>query len=125
MPKVSKETAAKVMDFGVAEDRSADLDGYTVNFVTIKQTHDLGPMLKNLPGGNCSCPHWGYLFRGRLTVRYDDWEEVFEAGDAFYMSPGHAPAAEEGTEFLQISPADQLAQVEAAIVQCMHAGQGG
>ena len=51
MPKVSKESAKNVKDFGVAEDRSDDLDGYTFNFVTIRETHDLAPMLASLPGG--------------------------------------------------------------------------
>ena len=41
MPSTSASTATKVADYGVAEDRSAELDGYAVNFVTIKQTHDL------------------------------------------------------------------------------------
>jgi hypothetical protein len=124
MPKVSKDTTAKTADFGVAEDRSSDLEGYTVNFVSIRETHDLAPMLKSLPGGNCSCPHWGYLFKGRMIVRYDDHEEVFEAGDAFYMTPGHAPEAEAGSEFVQFSPADQLAATVAAVEKGMQAGQG-
>jgi len=81
-------------------------------------------MLKSLPGGNCSCPHWGYLFKGRMIVRYNDHEEVFEAGDAFYMSPGHAPEAEAGSEFVQFSPADQLAATVAAIEKGMQAAQG-
>ena len=119
MPKVSKLSASIVDDFGVAEDRHEDLDGYTVDFVTIRQSHDLAPLLKGLPGGNCSCPHWGYVINGRLTVRYDDREEVIEAGDAFYMSPGHAPAAEAGTELIQFSPADQLAATTAAIKKAM------
>jgi len=79
MPKVSKQTAAQVDDFGVAEDRHEDLDGYRVNFVSIRQSHDLAPMLEALPGGNCPCPHWGYLVKGRLIVRYGDHEEVIEA----------------------------------------------
>jgi hypothetical protein len=125
MPKVSKTTASNVKNFGVAEDRSEDLDGYTVNFVSILETHDLAPLLKALPGGNCSCPHWGYVLKGRMIVRYDDHEEVIEAGDAFYLPPGHAPEAEAGTELLQISPAEQLAEVEAAIMQAMAAGNDG
>ena len=119
MPKVSKHSATIVDDFGVAEDRHEDLDGYTVDFVTIRQSHDLAPLLKGLPGGNCSCPHWGYVINGRLTVRYDDREEVIEAGDAFYMSPGHAPAAEAGTELIQFSPADQLSAITDAIKKAM------
>ena len=124
MPKVSKETAQQVDDFGLAEDRHDDLDGYTVNFVTITKSHDLGPMLASLPGGNCSCPHWGYVLKGRLLVRYPDREEIIEAGDAFYMPPGHAPEAEEGTELIQFSPTDQLAETERAVAEWMSKQQG-
>ena len=119
MPKLSKQSASLVEDFGVAEDRHDDLDGYTVNFVTIRQSHDLAPMLAALPGGNCACPHWGYVFKGRLTIRYPDHEETVEAGEAFYMTPGHAPAAEAGTEFVQFSPAEQLAATTDAIKKAM------
>jgi hypothetical protein len=119
MPTLSKQSATIVDDFGVAEDRHDDIDGYTVNFVTIRQTHDLGPMLASLPGGRCTCPHWGYVFKGRLTIRYADHEETAEAGDAFYMSPGHVPAAEEGTELVQFSPAAELAKTMEAIRKAM------
>lgn len=119
MPKLSKQSASLVEDFGVAEDRHDDLDGYTVNFVTIRDSHDLAPMLASLPGGNCSCPHWGYVFKGRLTIRYADHEETVEGGEAFYMSPGHAPAAEAGTELVQFSPAEQLAATTEAIKKAM------
>ena len=124
MPKVSKESVTEVRDYGVAEDRTGDLDGYTVNFVSIRQDHDLAPMLSGLPGGRCPCPHWGYVLKGRMIVRYADHEEVCEAGDAFYMPPGHTPAAEAGTEFIQISPSDQLQEVEAAVVKAMQQMQG-
>src|SRR5712672_1236081 len=103
MAKVSIETADNVEDFGAAMDRSSTVEGYTINFVTIRQTMDLAPILASLPGGNCSCPHWGYMLKGRMTVRYADHEEVIEAGDAFYMPPGHAPEAEAGTELIQFS----------------------
>lgn len=119
MAKASSASADKVADYGVATDRSSELDGYTVSFVTITKSHDLGPMLASLPGGNCSCPHWGYVLKGRMIVRYSDREETIEAGDAFYMSPGHAPEAEEGTEIIQFSPTDQLAETEAAISKSM------
>ena len=121
MPKVSKDSAERFADFGVANERSSDLDEYKVDFVTIVQSHDLAPMLAGLPGGKCPCPHWGYIFKGRVIVRYDDHEEVLEAGDAFYMAPGHAPEAEAGTELVEFSPAEQLAQVEAAMVASMQA----
>ena len=72
-------------------------------------------MLKGLPGDSCQCPHWGYLFAGTLTVTYADHEEVYQAGDAYYMSPGHVPAAATGSEFIQFSPQAQLAEVQAVM----------
>ena len=119
MPKVSKQTATLVDDYGVAEDRHEELDGYSVNFVSIREGHDLAPMLKALPGGKCPCPHWGYLVKGRLTVRYGDHEEVIEPGDAFYMPPGHIPEAVDGTEIVQFSPAKELAAVDDALKKAM------
>jgi mannose-6-phosphate isomerase-like protein (cupin superfamily) len=124
MPKASRDSVSQVKNFGIAEDRTEDLDGYTVNFVSILTDHDLGPMLAGLPGGHCSCPHWGYVVKGQLTVRYNDREEVMEAGDAFYMPPGHVPAATAGSQFIQFSPTDQLQATEAAIVQAMQQLQG-
>jgi hypothetical protein len=65
----------------------------TVSFVTIRQGHSLAPLLRGLSGDSCQCPHWGYLLAGKITVSYADREETYQAGDAFYMTPGHVPAA--------------------------------
>lgn len=116
MPAISKTTAPNVQELGPGIDRSAEFDGHTINIVSISQTHSLAPLLKGLPDDMCQCPHWGYVVAGRLTVTYPDREEVFGAGDAFYMPPGHAPAAEAGSEFVQFSPTDQLA-VTMAVIQ--------
>jgi hypothetical protein len=119
MSKVSKESASMVTDHGAAEDRTEEFDGYTVNFVSIRQDADLAPMLKGLPDDRCQCPHWGYVFKGKMTVSYADREEVIEPGDAFYMTPGHTPAAIAGTEFVQFSPTGELAVSEAAMAKNM------
>ena len=124
MPKASKDSITDIEDFGVALDRTAHLDGYTVNFVTIRETHDLGPVLATLPAGRCTCPHWGYLVKGRITMRYADHEEIIEAGDAFYFPPGHAPEAEAGTEIVQFSPTEELAAVMAEMRKNMQGVQG-
>ena len=115
MPKISKQSAPNVMDAGPSMDQGGHLDDYAVDFVTIRQSHSLAPLLAGLPGDSCPCPHWGYVFAGQITVTYSDREEVFEAGDAFYMPPGHVPAATEGTEILQFSPQAELAEVIAVI----------
>ena len=116
MAKASK-TSAELHDFGPAQDWQAELEGYTVDFVSIRETHDLAPLLKGLPNDLCQCPHWGYVLSGRMTVRYADREEVYGAGDAFYMPPGHAPAAEAGSEFVHFSPSVELAITQAAIMR--------
>jgi hypothetical protein len=124
MPKVSRESA-QLDDHGVAEDRHGEIDGYSVSFVSIRETHDLAPMLKGLPDDRCQCPHWGYVLKGRLIWRFADREEVCEAGDAFYVPPGHVPEAEAGSEFIQFSPSEELRATEAAIMKNMQAMQGG
>ena len=123
MPKTSREKAAQVDDLGIAEDRHEDLDGYTVDFTDIRKDMDLAPLLKGLPDDLCQCPHWGYVFKGRITVKYADREEVYEAGDAFYMSPGHAPKADAGSEFVQFSPTEELGATVAVMMKNMQASE--
>jgi hypothetical protein len=124
MPKASKQSASKVVDYGPAEDRTEEFGGYTMNFVSVRQQTDLAPLLKGLPGDSCQCPHWGYMFKGRMTIRYADREEVIEAGDAFYLPPGHVPAGDAGSEFVQFSPTDELRVSEAAMAANMQQLQG-
>jgi hypothetical protein len=108
MPKVSKDSAAHVEQHGPVEDRHEDLEGYTVNFVSFAQDIDATPLLKGLPDDSCQCPHWGYVLRGRLTFRFADREEVFEAGDAFYV---------------QFSPSEDLRAVAEAMARNLQAMQ--
>ncbi len=117
MPSVSRDTVSQVNDFGPAEDRTHELDGYTVQFVSIRSDHDLSAILSQLPGGHCDCPHWGYVLKGTIIIRYGDVEEKVQAGEAFYMPPGHIPGATAGTEFVQFSPTDQLKPVLAAMAE--------
>ena len=114
MPKVSRESA-QVEDHGVVEDRHADLDGYAVSFVTFRDDIDATPLLKGLPDDRCQCPHWGYVVKGRVTFTFADHAEDFEAGDGFYVGPGHSPAAVAGTEYVMFSPTDQMAPVNEVI----------
>ena len=64
-------------------------------------------------------PALGRGFKGQLTVTYTDHSETIEAGEAYDMSPGHNPAAVVGTEFVQFSPAKELAAVMDAIMKGM------
>ena len=113
-------------DHGPVIASELEVDGYTINFVTFKQEVDHAPLLRSLPGGQCQCPHWGYVLKGRLSFTFADreGEEVYEAGDAFYLPPGHIQRVEAGTEYVQFSPTEQLKPVSEALMRNMQAMQG-
>src|SRR4051812_41478309 len=122
MPKISKDSATGGGDHGPVEDRSGELEGYTVNFVTFKQDVDATALLKGLPDDRCQCPHWGYVVSGAMTMRFPDREETYKAGDAFYTEPGHVPVKHEpGTAIVQFSPTDELRETEEAMMRNMQA----
>jgi hypothetical protein len=123
MPKVTKDTA-QMTEHGPVTEWHQDVDGYTVNIVSFNVDVDATPLLKGLPNDSCHCPHWGYVLSGRLTFRYPDHEEVFEAGDAFYLPPGHVQLADAGSEYLQFSPVAELREVAEAMERNMAAMQG-
>src|SRR5438034_2102016 len=104
MPKASKETASRVEDMGVMDGRYEELGGYTVGFESFREDADATPLFKGLPDNRCQSPHWGYVIAGRLTLRYADREEAYEAGDAYYAPPGHVPVVSAGTEVVEFSP---------------------
>ena len=85
--------------------------GMTAAFVRVAKGVDFGPALAGLPDDLCPCPHWGYLLEGRLKMRTRDGEEVYEAGEAVYWAPGHAPVALEDSEYVDFSPSDEFNRV--------------
>jgi len=126
MPKVSRESATQGGEFGPVTDRSGEVDGYTVNFTSLGEDIDATPLMKGLLDDRCQCPHWGYVISGKVTFRYADREEVFEAGDACYTPPGHVQVKNEpGTEFVTFSPSDELRTAEAVMMKNMQAMQDG
>jgi hypothetical protein len=69
------------------------------------------------PDGRCPVPHWGYLVRGRMRVKYPDHEEVISAGEAWYMPPGHIPTTEEDIVDIVFSLAGEYEKVMAALAR--------
>jgi hypothetical protein len=124
VPSVARDRIAETADYGVVEDRHEDVEGITIQFVTIREDVDAAPLLRGLPDDRCNCPHWGYVFKGKVIFDVGDREEVYEAGDAFYLSHGHIPRAEPGTAYLQFSPAEELHTVSAHMQKNMAAMQG-
>jgi glyoxylate utilization-related uncharacterized protein len=126
MPKVSRDSAPQRQDAGPVVDLRDELDGYTVIFTSLLEDIDATPLMKGLPDDRCQCPHWGYVISGKVTFRYADREEVFEAGDACYTPPGHVQVKNEpGTEFVTFSPTEELREAEAVMMKNVQAMQDG
>jgi hypothetical protein len=126
MLKVSRDSASQRQDAGPVVDLRDELDGYTASFTSLLVDIDATPFMKGLPDDRCQCPHWGYVFKGRMTARYADRDEVYAAGDAFYSPPGHVQVANEpGTEFVWFSPSEELRAAEAVMIKNMQAMPNG
>ena len=119
MPKTSKHDAADVMELDGYEGHFAELGGYTVGFETYTADADLSPLFKGLPDDRCQCPHWGVVVKGKLKYTGDDGDTVIEAGEAYYVPPGHLPYLYAGTEVIEFSPTEQLHQTLAVIEKNM------
>ncbi len=63
------------------------------------------------------CPHYGYVVDGRLRIKYPDTgeEEIFQAGDAYYIPERHVFVIEEEVECVEFSPHDKLTECMTAI----------
>jgi hypothetical protein len=109
MPKVSRNTAAHSVDVEGLEVRLDHLEGgYSVCFEKHTADAELGALFRGLPGDRCPLPRWGYVVRGKVSFTFPDHEETFEAGDAYYVPPGHLPVHYAGAEIVEFSPTDVL-----------------
>ena len=86
--------------------RDVEWGGMNVAFWGFPAGFDSAPLFKGFPNG-CQCPHWGYLLKGRMRVKYADHEEVVTAGEAYYLAPGHLPVMEEDCEMVEFSPQEE------------------
>ena len=85
--------------------------GMSAGFVSVPKGADLRPALKGLHDDLCQCPHWGYVLKGRVRMHTRNGGDVYEAGQAFYWAPGHAPEALEDSEYVDFSPTDEFNHV--------------
>jgi hypothetical protein len=125
MPHASKESAAQTVEVEGYEGHLQNLEGgYTVAFERYSADADLAPFFKGLPDDKCQAEHWGYVMSGKVTFKTADGEETFEAGDAYYVAPGHTPVLYAGTEVVEFSPTEELQQTMEVVERNMGAASG-
>lgn len=120
MPKASKTTASETVELEGYEGHMESMeDGYTVVFEKYTADADLTPYFKGLPDDRCQSAHWGYVLSGKVTFKTAKGDETFEAGDAYYVGPGHTPVLYAGTEIVEFSPTEELERTMEAIAKNM------
>ena len=124
MPKVSRETASETVTTEGFDVRVEHLEGgYSVCFESHTADADLAELFRGLPDDRCQLPRWGYVLRGTVGFRFSDREETYEAGDAYYVPPGHTPVHYAGAEIVEFSPTDVLGQTIPVVMQNLHAAE--
>ena len=112
MQAITRAQAPVVLEGSGVEMRLQKLGGgISTAFVRVPKGTDLRPALVGLPDNLCQCPHWGYLLKGRVKMHTRGGAHVYQAGQAFYWAPGHAPEALEDSEYVDFSPTDEFNHV--------------
>jgi hypothetical protein len=105
------------------EARLVEWGAFTAYFEHIDAGTDLGAHYDS-----CGCPHWGYVFKGKVRFVYEDGrDEVVEAGAMYYAPPGHKFQVLEEAETVEFSPTAEYRQHMESVARRMKAAsdQGG
>ena len=95
-----------------------EIDGTTVGFETFEGAADFTPMYRGLPDDLCQSHHWGYVIAGRMIMHRPEGDIVAEAGDAYYVGPGHTgEAALPGTHVVEFSPTVEYDRTMAVVAK--------
>ena len=119
MPKLSKRDATDSLELDGYEGHFGQLLDYTVGFERYTADADLSELFQGLPDDRCQCPHWGVVLKGKLTFMSPEGDTVIEAGEAYYVPPGHLPYIYAGTEVVEFSPTKELQETLAVVERNM------
>ncbi|HET6683876.1 MAG TPA: hypothetical protein VFG75_09280 [Gaiella sp.] len=111
MPHVSKETTSEQFAFEGVDIRLENFEGgYSVCFESHTADADLADLFRGLLDDRAQLPRFGFVIAGKVGFRFPDREETYEAGDAYYVPPGHTPVHYAGAEIVEFSPTDILGE---------------
>jgi hypothetical protein len=101
---------------GEYETRTAEWGDYIAYFERIPGGLDYSAYYES-----CECPHWGYIFKGRIRFVFSDGDEIVSAGEAYYAPPGHKFEVLEDTETIEFSPTFEYRQHMEKVARNMQA----
>lgn len=109
MTATTREQTPVAFEGDGVELRTREIGGdFTVAFGRFAKGVDMAPAFKGLPDNLCTCPHWGYVLKGKVKLHFKDEDRVYKEGDAFYWEPGHSPEALEDCEYVDFSPTKEF-----------------
>jgi hypothetical protein len=112
MRGMRREDVPVALEGGGVEVRLEEVGGgMMLAFLRLPKGTDLRPLLQGLPNDLCQCPHFGYMLKGKVRMHTGSGAQDYEAGQAFYWAPGHAPEALEDTEYVDFSPSEEFKPV--------------
>ena len=122
MPKASKETASEKIALEGGDVSLENFEGgYSVCFESHTADADLAALFRGLPDDRAQLPRWGYVIKGQVGFRFADHEETYEAGDAYYVPPGHTPVHYAGAEIVEFSPTEILGETIPVVMKNLEA----
>jgi hypothetical protein len=90
----------------------AEFDDMAVVYHQFPKGTDVDALLEGLPNNMCPCPHWGYVVKGTMVVKYADGsEEKVTAGDVYYFPANHTAVIKEDVAMVEFSPKKEFWQV--------------
>ena len=106
MPRASRKTASERVSIDGLDVRTEHLEGgYSVCFEDPQRRRRPRRAVPGLPDEpRAQVPRWGYVIDGKVTFRFAGREETDQAGDAYYVPPGHTPVHHAGAEIVEFSP---------------------
>ncbi len=122
MPRASAAGASQVLALPGWEGRYEPWDvdgGITVGFETYEADIDWTEPMKALPDGCCVAPHTGYCLEGKVGFVFDGKEEVYVAGEAFYVPPGHTTKTYAGSKAVYFTPTKEFQELMDAFAQIL------
>jgi len=121
-----REDIPIAFESGPMYSRDAEWGDMNIAFEAFPAITDTVPLFKGLPDDSCQCPHWGYLFKGKMRIKYaDHHEEVINAEEAYYLAPGHNVLVEEDCEMVEFSPKGEYQKTMKVIARNMESMQRG
>ena len=121
----SKKDMKKTIETSGLVIQETEWGGMHLGIETYKEKIDLAPLLNGLPDNSCQSPHWGYMVKGSMLVKYKDSEEIINAGDAYYLPPGHIAIVEADSEMVEFSPKDEYQKTHEVVERNFTAMQKG